>query len=279
MTFEHFLDVITATHLGRIRDPVEAVFPPLSWMYKRIPAWRWAHAHFLLNAGSLYEFCYSDDATDLAFELLRHRARKTIPIPGVKPLIDAILVYERNDRRRWLLEAHLLLPELPGNLSQKLGLAPETIDFYTSVFFDVRQRLNKSCWVQAHALGPPACNGYADDEWEPVWKRIAYRGTERALDLAVAVTTGAGLEPYSDEERDTVILAIENMRFGWIHQLERMIQLSRRYQAEERGEHPSVYHVARHRRRQPARAPEPTEGVRDSELRSYLKAIGETSFV
>ena len=280
MTFERFLDVMTATHLSRIRDPAETAFPLFAWVYpRRIPASRWALAHFLLTSGARYEFRYADGATELAYELLCHRARKTIPIPGVKPLIDAILIYERDDWHRWLLEAHLLLPELPPNLSQKLGLAQETIDYYALWFFDVRHRLSKSSWIFTHAMGRPGFDGYADDELEPVWKRFAYRGSEQALDAAVSLTTGVGVERYGAEVQDTIAFEIENLRLSLIREPERVLQIERRLRAEDRGEHPSCYHIGRCRRVEDFKAPEASEGLRDSELRTCFEAIGERAFV
>jgi hypothetical protein len=161
-------------------------------------------------------------------------------------LVEAILIYERNGRIRWLLEAHLLLPEPPSNLAQKLKLHPVTARMYERWFFDVRRWLTKSSWINARALGGCAWFGFEDDDLGPIWRRMAYySGSERVLDITVAVTTGVGRERFTRDECDEVQLLVESMRISPLREPDRVIQLRHRLEAERRGAHPSSYHMAR----------------------------------
>jgi hypothetical protein len=145
-----------------------------------------------------------------------------------------------------LLEAHLLLPEPPANLAAKLGLHPATLRYYESWFFDVRSRLSKSSWIHARALGGFPWLGFADDDLGPIWRRMAYCGkSERVLDIAVAVTTNAGRERYSEAECDAVQFQVESLRLSAAREPDRVLQLERRLAAERNGESPAAYHMAR----------------------------------
>lgn len=280
-SFRRFLDVMTATHIRRIRDPADASFPLLAWWNRSIPAWRWAHAHFLLGCRSLAEFGGADEPTHLAYDLLRHRAKNLIPRSGFEAHIDAILLYERNGPDRWLLESHLLLPELPANLAQKLGIDPASLEYYALWFFDVRDRLSKSSWIYATAMGPPGFDGFADDDLAPVWKRIAYTRGERALDIAVALTARVvDLSKYSIDECEEIELAIEELRLSLVRHPKRILQIERRLKAERAGEHPARYHMGRGLPESSNPVPS-TAGERLDPLArlSLVEGFGETSLV
>ena len=244
--FARFEKLMAATYLSHIRHPHETRYQIVDWLTQLTPHWRWAQAHHLLEAGRASS---CDEDTFFAYHLLRTRARGSMPNPGIQPIVDAILIYERNDRTRWLLESHLLLPEPPANLAAKLGLAPVTIRYFKSWFFDVGRRLTKSSWINGRVLGGSPLFGFADDDLAPIWRRVAYYSqTERMLDMVVAVTTGVGREQLSAAECDSVQLWVEEMRLSPINQAEQVIQLHRRRKAERLGEHPSSYYTPRRRR-------------------------------
>lgn len=243
--FARFEELMAASYLNNIRDPNETRYPVGYWFDRFAPDWRWARAHSLLEVG---RGSGSDEDTYAAFDLLGRRVRGLVPY-GARHMIDAVLIFERNDRTRWLLESHLLLPEPPTNLATKLGLAPMTVRYYESWFFDVRRWLSKSSWISARVLGGSPWLGFTDDDLAPVWRRVAYFSkNERMLDLAVAVTTGTGEEQFSGEECEAMQLRIEEMRLSPIFQAKQVIQLHRRMEAERIGLHPSVYHIPRQRR-------------------------------
>jgi hypothetical protein len=247
--FGHFEQLMAASHLACIRHPDESSYDLTEWFTRLAPHWRWAQAHHCLKHK---DFSSCDEDTFVAFELLRTRAGTFDLRPGIHPLVEAILIYERNGRIRWLLESHLLLPEPPSNLAEKLKLHPVTVRMYERWFFDVRRWLTKSSWIRSRALGGCAWFGFADDDLGPVWRRMAYYGgSERILDIAVAVTTGAGRERFSRDECDEVRLLVEEWRLSAVHDPDRVIQLRHRLEAERRGAHPSSYHMAR-RYSQPA---------------------------
>jgi hypothetical protein len=240
--FTRFERQMSISYLAHIRDPAETTYPFTDWSSRRVPHWRWAGAHHFFHAK---RFCWCDDETDMAHRLLRSRTGEYELAPWIKPLVDAVLIHERNDRLRWLLESHLLLPEPPPNLAAKLGLRPITIRHYESLFFDVRDRLSASAWINAHALGGCAWNGFADEDLAPIWRRMAYyTASERILDITVAVTTGVGRERFPEEECEEVQLWIEDMRLSPLLERDRT-QIDRRLRAEANGEPPSSYHRPR----------------------------------
>jgi hypothetical protein len=247
--FDRFEQLMAASHLAHIRHPAESSYGLTEWFTRLAPHWRWAQAHHCLRHK---DFTSCDEDTIIAFELLNARAGEFNLYPGIHPLVEAILIYERSSRIRWLLEAHLLLPEPPTNLAQKLRLHPVTVRMYERWFFDVRRWLKKSSWINARALGGCAWFGFADDDLGPIWRRMAYYSrSERVLDITVAVTTGTGRERFSDDECDQVQCLVESMRLSPLREPDRVIQLRHRLEAERRGAHPSSYHMAR-RYSQPA---------------------------
>jgi hypothetical protein len=246
--FDRFIGAMARIHLRRMQRPVEPVYTPLAWISHNRPEWRWNLAHYLLFQRAKRTSKFADESVHAARDLLSLRLEDQPPGPAYIPPIDAVLIYERDQRDRWLLEAHLLVTDLPPNLSAKLGLSPETVDYYASWFFDVRGQIGSSPWITHYALGDHPINGFADADLAPVWKRIAYFCGERKLDIAVAVTTGIGLDRYSESERDGVQLLIEQLRLSLIRQPERVFQFERRQQAEAAGEHPSCYHMPRRRK-------------------------------
>jgi hypothetical protein len=238
--FARFEALMATSYLNHIRHPQESRYQVTNWLTKLAPHWRWAQAHSFIEAGRA-SFC--DDDTYTAYDVLRTRARGLVADPDILPLVTAILIYEKNDRTRWLLESHLLLPELPANLAGKLGLAPATIQYYESWFFDVRWRLTRSSWISARALGGCPWLGLEDDDWAPIWRRVAYcTKSERMLDTAVAITTGVGRERFCEIERDAMQLWIEEKRMSPVSQPDKVLQLYRRLQAEQIGAHPSCYY-------------------------------------
>ncbi len=271
--FDEFMHVMSATHLRRIRCPDDRVIPQTAFRSRLRPEWRWDLAHYLLFRQGKCTIRVRDELVLHAYELLRQRMQRGTWYS--RDHVDAVLIYERNQKDRWLLESHLLLKELPANLPAKLGISRETIDCYSAWFFDARGRLTQSSWATHYAMGNPPFDGIADDDLVPVWKRMAYFGGERALDIAVAVTTGIGIERYSDEERDDVQFTIEQLRLSAFRHPKRVIQLDRRLRAEQNGEHPSCYHLPR---RRPSRYDTQTPAARSAErppLQAVLDSIGE----
>jgi hypothetical protein len=245
--FDRFEQLMAASHLAHIRHPAESSYGLTEWFTRLAPHWRWAQAH---HCHTSKDFRSCDEDTFIAFELLNARAGQFNLHPNIYPLVEAILTYERNSRIRWLLESHLLLPEPPTNLAQKLKLHPATLRMFERWFFDVRRWLKKSGWIRSRALGGCAWFGFEDDDLGPIWRRMAYYSrSERVLDITVAVTTGLGRERFSDEECDRVQCLVESMRLSPIREPDRVIQMQLRTQAEFTGAHPSTYHTTRRNRR------------------------------
>ena len=209
----------------------------------------------------------ADDHTLLAVELLRARVnmQKNL-LWGSRHLIEAALIYERDEADRWLLEAHLLLPRLLCGVPRKLGISACTMKYYARFFFDVRRALKSRGWINGNALGPPPHYGYADHELSPIWKRMAYQYGERMLDICLAVTTGRGREKYTLDELDTVEFLVEELRLSLVRFPKRIIQLQLRHEADFTGAHPSTYHMGRERRQVMASTPSPSAEELDRSL-------------
>ena len=173
----------------------------LSSHSKSVPAWRWGLARFLEASADPIEGHSADHIILAAAQFLRDRVNRVPPDSDAQVLADAISIFERNERDRWLLEAHLLLKKRLAGISRKLKLNPVVMKLYEKLFFDVRRRLSQTMWIATHAIGSTTPHfGYEDHDLGPIWRIAGYYFGEDVLDAVVAVTTGTGLDNFTVEK-------------------------------------------------------------------------------
>jgi hypothetical protein len=95
--------------------------------------------------------------------------------------------YSANVARRQELEAHLLTGEPYAAIAKKMAADPKAIEYYSQIFFDVRDRLEASGWIYPiirHQRRDEQYWGYsaADAERGYVLRLFAYGGGPHVLD-------------------------------------------------------------------------------------------------
>jgi hypothetical protein len=172
----------------------------------RSPAWRWHRACALYRQGRRTDRRVDDQWTARARDFLaaggRHAARHDSGRHGPHaPHIQAALeVWEAVPQApRWLLEAHLLTGVPLHEVAQRCGLSAEVVQTYHQLFFDVRGRLRATDWVMIHVVGTYALKGFAGLPVGAVWKYAAFTAGPHALEVVVALTTGAPLPAWVRE--------------------------------------------------------------------------------
>jgi hypothetical protein len=139
------------------------------------------------------------------------------------------------------LEANVLAGVEPARISEKLAITREVIEAFEKLFFDVRDSLKAGGWLRAYVFTrTPRVS-----EFKPlrqIWAEVGFGMGERTLDAAIALTTGRGLEPFNEEELESVELALYIDAIS-PDDYKHLLQLHLRFKAMETGAHPSSFHI------------------------------------
>jgi hypothetical protein len=140
----------------------------------RPPAWRWQRANQLVESGRYYRSGRDDAETGRAIRHLRARRdtrwRRGLKVLASDPSVtEAANLWKRAGLTRWLLEARLLTPLSLLEIGRLAGLAPETVQAYEALFFNVRDRLAARDYIYVSVL-----KGIQLADVELLLKAVAY---------------------------------------------------------------------------------------------------------
>jgi hypothetical protein len=105
--------------------------------------------------------------------------------------------YSTDSLTRHMLEAHLLIKELSyEEIAVKFAATRETIEYFANVYFDVRDRLESSMWIQKVIRGSfdpwrtTAKGGAGNEARGYVLRHLAYSGGQQVLETAITGLSG-----------------------------------------------------------------------------------------
>lgn len=132
---------------------------PATWS-----AWRYFHA---------LSRCGNDEQ--------RERVRRCRP-----DIAAAVGLFDGGDPfRRWELEARLLTHELIGTIAKRFGLTAETVEAYTSLFFDIRDCLDATDYITLRVVGFSPARSHTEKDVETWLKLFGYHGGPHVLDEVI----------------------------------------------------------------------------------------------
>jgi hypothetical protein len=175
----------------------------------RRPDWRWQRAHGVLGQTQSPPSRHTDGGPGFhwirrGYVLLRNLRRCTQPI-NLQWLVnqhpDATWAYwlyaaPENGRKKALLEAYLLTGESDEVVAARFGIQAEIVRAYEGIFFNVRQWLPDSAYIEGTVLDPTQISRFGSEPRELLWKRIGYRNGIALLEAAVS---GRGDAPRTGE--------------------------------------------------------------------------------
>ena len=132
-------------------------------------------------------------------------------------IIAHCLYHAADVERRQILEARLLTGESDEEIARRFDIAPDAVNCYEKLFFNVRDRLHCSDWIYLTTLRRPAAgaaneNGaLTDEERGFVYRRFGYYGGPLVLDAEISV-----LGPIEAPQRGENLGAWMDEAFGEI---------------------------------------------------------------
>ena len=165
----------------------------------RSPAWRWQRAQAVVQHG-LTCTARTDDAPTLrVVEYLRacelplsgSQAQGGIPTDAV--LYAAHRLYEAEGLVHFIVQARLLARQSPAEVARLTSFEPDIIEWFESIFFDVRKHLDARDWIANQVLWPGLEAHLHIDALGGALMAIGYRLGPAILDIALAVVTDAPL--------------------------------------------------------------------------------------
>jgi hypothetical protein len=174
---------------------------PSAWLpdsHLRSPAWRYLRALWLIERGKRAQSRFDDAEVR---RMKRGLGAGKTAVPGTASLraerpdpalAQALRLFcDGPPDHRWLLEAFLLTDEPLEVVASRVSLPTVTVRTFHDCFFDVRPYRDARDWIWLRAIRSGAWNGYAEDYPGCLWKGFGFAAGPLALELAVAVTTGA----------------------------------------------------------------------------------------
>jgi hypothetical protein len=162
----------------------------------RPPDWRWLRAEQLAATKRNCSRHREDDATCRAVKYLRalHRYKTQRGIAGLAERMPdlhlAHLLQAGTVPEKWIIQGRTLARQTSVEISRLVPVAPEVIELYTRLFFDVGDRLNARCYIQKAAIG---FVGLPRPAWNPagvLLRQFGYNGGPLVLDLVTPVILG-----------------------------------------------------------------------------------------
>jgi hypothetical protein len=165
----------------------------------RSPAWRWQRAQAVVQHG-LTCTARTDDAPTLrVVEYLRacelplsgSQAQGGIPTDAV--LYAAHRLYEAEGLVHFIVQARLLARQSPAEVARLTSFEPDIIEWFESIFFDVRKHLDARDWIANQVLWPGLEAHLHIDALGGALMAIGYRLGPAILDIALAIVTDGPL--------------------------------------------------------------------------------------
>src|ERR1700733_5058202 len=162
----------------------------------RVPDWRWLRAQDIAHGGPPVTV-RQDGATSAT--LIRRAARFYKALQGCDSDERQMkLAWERPDMfwahymydqlhnpMRWSIEARILAGETDREIATRIGCSEEIIQAYEALFFNVRDKLNRTDYILNVVLKDAVLRGLHEREKDLLWKLVAYTGGSHLLDAVI----------------------------------------------------------------------------------------------
>lgn len=184
---------------ARRKPEVHAVYNAMD--FNRSPLWRWDRVNYLLKSRNRKPVAGMDDETiveaykflkkwrridnatgyDNEYEREMYR-RETLYFdnPGLYHAYELFL--NGPERRAQELEAWILTREEDPQIAERLGVLPHFVDWYERLFFNVRDRLHISSYIN-HVIDRATNQGLADLNYTNIAKFFAYHSGPIVLEI------------------------------------------------------------------------------------------------
>ncbi len=120
------------------------------------------------------------------------RERLRARTPGVA---GACAIRDGEHRVRWAVEARLLAGEAINAVARKVGLRPEAVSWFETLFFHITDRLGSRGYLVHVAIGPRLLRGPTAQDLDLLWKHFALSGGPEVLDVLIRSTWDAAGGP------------------------------------------------------------------------------------
>ena len=86
---------------------------------------------------------------------------------------------------RWSIEARILARETDREIARRIGCGEEIIQLYEALFFNVRDKLDRTDYIFNVVLKDAVLRGLHEREKDLLWKLVAYTGGSYMLDAII----------------------------------------------------------------------------------------------
>ena len=156
---------------------------------RRPTNWRWQRAQRLVARGRVPDDEWDDQATLLAYSTVAR------PDEVSEPLASAIQIASGDDVTRWETEANILACRSVDAAADQVGLAPDVVDLYESLFFCVLDRIG-SRYILDAVIGHR--DFLAPTDVRRFWLKTGYTMGPTMLAAVVDDFKSRDLSDYSD---------------------------------------------------------------------------------
>lgn len=142
--------------------------------------WRWQRACQLADQGRSCQRRYDDHwvSEAVAWKRLVNRGLDEDAEIALAERFPAIFfahhIREDSLSDRYTIEARLLARQTPQEIAQRIPVAPEVIEAYAAMYFDVGNRLDYPDFIVTRVIGEAIWSGLADRPHDVLWKLWGY---------------------------------------------------------------------------------------------------------
>ncbi len=115
-----------------------------------------------------------------------------------------------NNPTKHQVEACILAREENWTIGFKCGLAPEQVEAYECIFFNVREKLDHPGYILHSVIGPALQRSFAERDYSAIWKLYAYYYGPYVLDAL----TSKMVNPIWCGTPDTVTMVFQDDAIG-----------------------------------------------------------------
>lgn len=91
-------------------------------------------------------------------------------------------IWASENPMKYSLEAHILARENNFEIGYRCGVAPDVVEAYEQLFFNVRERIHHRKYILNVVIGVAAHRGLSEREYDLLWKLYAYNLGSHVLD-------------------------------------------------------------------------------------------------
>ena len=147
------------------------------------PHWRWLRALRLAEKASHRLKGVNDPAIPPVIEFLLARRKANYKVTPMYAALEAALALHEDDSpRQWEVRARLLAGQSDDEIAVRCKLQPSVVEWYATLFYDIRPRLEATDWLVANVLRFGGTAGFRNSDVGPFWAFLALSGGPIALD-------------------------------------------------------------------------------------------------